>query len=286
MSFYKYMAARRNAFTVYNRYIGSGNAYEMAMDVIDRANLDVRRDVGLRAEIDFYHQYRDKYSLTLAEDSGDSCDFAGFINGQPVRIDVTTNVNFKKVAHYTKPSCAGREYFLAVRTSSASDFQLLEAWRLGSVSSPCLSNVDAIPLVVIYPEETSRGGSPDGWNKVKDVAYCHSCQLGHVLRSTEDFRIPTLSEYMRQVDEWLDAFHGFEGDCEMQIAARNENRKYLSSVYHFLKDYLGHEILAIGEYQYITTSPDGDGYYGVGIVKRSPCVESWLPDLVDLDDSF
>ena len=286
MSFYKYMAARRNAFTVYHRYIGSGSAYEMAMEVVDRANLDIRRDVGLRAEIDFYHQYRDKYNLTLAEDSGDSCDFAGFISGQPVRIDVTTNVNFKKAAHYTKPSCAGREYILAVRTTTASSFQLLAAWQLGSVPSPCLSKEDAIPLVVIYPEGSSRGGSPDGWNTVKDVAYCHSCQQGHVLRSTDDFRIPTLSEYMGQVNEWLDTFSGLEGGREMQIEARNENKKYLSSVYHFLKDYLGHEILAIGECQYIMTSTDGDGYYGIRIVKRSPCVESLLPNFIELDDLF
>ncbi len=56
---------------------------------------------GLKGELDFYVGYKYKYSLTPSLDYGIKCDFVGMIEkGQMCRIDVTTNINFKKLKDY------------------------------------------------------------------------------------------------------------------------------------------------------------------------------------------
>ena len=149
MSFYNYMSARRNVFTTYHGNLGLDDeyAYNSAVQVINGATLDAKRDAGLRAELDFYHQYRYNYSLTLAEDCGDSCDFSGRIGDRSVRFDVTTNTSFKRISHFTKPSCVGSEYLLAVRPVGAPSFQIAPVWNLGAETCP--NGHMAIPMIVI-----------------------------------------------------------------------------------------------------------------------------------------
>lgn len=56
--------------------------------------------IGLFAELDFWDRYRRKLFLTPTLDAGDHSDFSGFIDGRPVRIDVTTSIGCKDPAHY------------------------------------------------------------------------------------------------------------------------------------------------------------------------------------------
>lgn len=56
---------------------------------------------GLKAELDFYTKNKDKFILDPTFDYGIKCDFSGNIDGvNNCRIDVTTNLNFKKLEDY------------------------------------------------------------------------------------------------------------------------------------------------------------------------------------------
>lgn len=56
---------------------------------------------GLKAELDFYTGYKDVYTLDPTLDFGIKCDFVGDIDGcERCRIDVTTNINFKRYKEY------------------------------------------------------------------------------------------------------------------------------------------------------------------------------------------
>lgn len=63
--------------------------------------LPIKAWKGLKAELDFYVGYKNKYCLTPSLDYGIKCDFTGTIEkGQMCRIDVTTNINCKKLKDY------------------------------------------------------------------------------------------------------------------------------------------------------------------------------------------
>jgi len=273
MGYHEYMNARQQAFMLYH-----ASGYECACAYIGCQPLTVCELAGLNAELDFYHEYRMQYSLTLAADSGDSCDFSGQINGTMVRIDVTTNIDYKSVLHYTKAACRGFDYVIAERRKGAKSFTLIYAWELDGVLSPCGCSRPSIPYVVLFPEGTSRCGSPDGWNRVALLSYCPVCGEVCELRSSDDVKIQMLSSYYNDAYDFY--YEQTVSGCEdevAQAALRNDYRNYLKQVYHYLKHVFEGGILAIGEYTYIVTDHRGDGFWGVKMVEKSPCVERFLP---------
>lgn len=56
---------------------------------------------GLKAELDFYVGYQQRFMLTPSLDYGIKCDFTGTISrGEMCRIDVTTNLDVKKLKDF------------------------------------------------------------------------------------------------------------------------------------------------------------------------------------------
>lgn len=55
---------------------------------------------GLKAELDFFTGYQREFGLTPSLDYGIKCDFSGFLDNKPCRIDVTTNIDFKHLKDY------------------------------------------------------------------------------------------------------------------------------------------------------------------------------------------
>ena len=58
--------------------------------------------IGLRAEIDFWVIGSVDFKLTMANDSGSHTDYVGVIDNENCRIDVTTNLDYKRLRDYQK----------------------------------------------------------------------------------------------------------------------------------------------------------------------------------------
>lgn len=85
-------------FSILNRD-GVLEAYKMLDNY--RQKLVLPSWYGLKAELDFYTKNKDKFILDPTFDYGIKCDFSGNIDGaNNCRIDVTTNLDFKRLEDY------------------------------------------------------------------------------------------------------------------------------------------------------------------------------------------
>lgn len=93
-----YNKVKKITFSLLNKD-GETKAYNYLK--CNKSVLPIKAWKGLKAELDFYVGYKNKYCLTPSLDYGIKCDFTGTIEkGQMCRIDVTTNINFKKLKDY------------------------------------------------------------------------------------------------------------------------------------------------------------------------------------------
>ncbi|TWI20358.1 hypothetical protein [Sphingobacterium siyangense] len=90
--------AKAQVFSIYNRD-GDVPAYKLLEAY--RGSLPITAWYGLKAELDFYTKNKDVFTLDPVFDYGIKCDFTGNIDGvNNCRIDITTNLNFKKLKDY------------------------------------------------------------------------------------------------------------------------------------------------------------------------------------------
>ncbi len=91
--------ARKHAFSVLNKY----EDYEKSKFFLRDpryTKLSPASKSGLLAELLFYFKYKKDLRLTPALDCGDKTDFIGEIENHLSRIDVTTNLRYKKSKDY------------------------------------------------------------------------------------------------------------------------------------------------------------------------------------------
>ena len=95
---------RHHVFSTYNKYQNS-DAKTIADNVLCNrlkdGDVEVAQYVGLVAELEFYHAFRDKLHLVPALDCGDHTDFVGIRGGKLIRFDVTINLSKKNPKDYT-----------------------------------------------------------------------------------------------------------------------------------------------------------------------------------------
>lgn len=87
--------SRHHIFSHYNKY---GNFYAAGKIADSRfvdGDIDISHNIGLSAELQFYHQFKARFNLVPSLDCGDNTDFVGEIKGHLVRFDVTTNLGYK-----------------------------------------------------------------------------------------------------------------------------------------------------------------------------------------------
>jgi len=92
-----YNTIKDKAFAVLHRD-GKVKAYHYLDG--QKITLPIKAWYGLKAELDFFTGYQREFPLTPSLDYGIKCDFSGFLNNTPCRIDVTTNINFKQLKDY------------------------------------------------------------------------------------------------------------------------------------------------------------------------------------------
>lgn len=94
----KYNKIKNMLFAILNKD-GRNKAYSFLYS--KASDLSDNSWKGLKAELDFYVGYQQKFMLTPSLDYGIKCDFTGMISqGEMCRIDVTTNLDVKKLKDF------------------------------------------------------------------------------------------------------------------------------------------------------------------------------------------
>ncbi|RLJ75090.1 hypothetical protein BCL90_3437 [Pedobacter alluvionis] len=93
-----YNKAKRIIFSIFNKD-GTLEAYKMLDNY--RNKLKPTDWFGLKAELDFYSNHKDEFTLDPTFDFGIKCDFTGNFDGvDNCRIDITTNLDYKRLHDY------------------------------------------------------------------------------------------------------------------------------------------------------------------------------------------
>ena len=89
-------SSRHHVFSVYNKYGSLTGANNVLDKRFESNDIEDKQCLGLAAELQFYHTFKDKAQLVPTLDCGDNTDFVGELKGHLVRFDVTTNLLPKK----------------------------------------------------------------------------------------------------------------------------------------------------------------------------------------------
>jgi len=125
---------------------------------------------GLVAEVAFYERFRQDYKLVVGLDAADHTDFSAFIEGAPHRIDVTTNLAFKKLGDYEPLQSEGDRYKIAV--FDGADFELFD---INYPFCPDCGDGRVLPTGMLLGVNMDADGNSEWSNDQLLVKICSAC---------------------------------------------------------------------------------------------------------------
>ena len=240
-----------------------------------KEKLGYKEWVGLRAEMDFYVGYRKEFTLDPLWDFGIKADFTGNIDGCPnCRIDVTTNLDFKKLKTYEPLQVTeGRSYKIVVMNP-----QTREIEDIFDLNFPfdATGKGREFDIALFYPgEHDERGGfinSPK--QRILRVGSSRPSVLFDVFEVSTDFFFPDPTVYADYLDSVVDEDHFKK--------AMNDYYVYSARI---LSKSTGLNIVACGSphISYLDPRTCEDELYDTILLWRHPVIEDYLPDLLDID---
>lgn len=224
---------------------------------------------GLKAEIDFFEMYQKEFQLTPALDVGDATDFVGEIDGQLHRIDVTTNIDFKKLETYEPFQADGYCYRIAVWDGN--DFELVD------INFPFCKDCGKgriLPTGLLLGENFDEEGKSLWSNNQQLVAICNFCGKYDIASTTStpflydfDHLYATLNEACEEAAEL-----GAE-----PVNVKREVEEYAAAALRYLRNSFGAYLVAVGGKRYEITNPsNGDGQWVYQLVQISPLAHDHL----------
>ncbi|MFB9971478.1 hypothetical protein ACFFMP_16350 [Pseudoroseomonas cervicalis] len=245
---------------------------------VAKAWLDGYRDTlgpagyaGLKAEVAFFEQHRRDLNLVVAADIGDATDFVGFVDGVMHRIDVTTNIAFKRLGSYEPLQLEGCRYKVAVFDRGRFD--------LVDINFPFCSHCQRgriLPTAVLLEENHNRHGESQWSNDQLLVNICSACGEVEIARR---ITTPFLYDFGSLYRDLNEAQQEAEDRGEAPINVRAEAAAYARRASRYLSDVFGTRLVAIGGKSYEITNPrDGDGYWTVRFEDQLPLVQDHLKD--------
>lgn len=237
---------RRIIFCMANNPVKHGfNAAFDALENYYRMNqLDYCSYIGLKAELTFFQNYRTQYGLTPAGDMGDHVDFSGFFNGQLVRFDVTTNINYKKFATY-EPLIAPGVPAYKIAFLNGTNFDIIDIYDLQFFRCSCGGYL--IPIILNLSQNCNRHGEPLWSNDQQLLHICNECHQHLVIQEFSHHGMPTSGEYAIELPDNIDK--------------QQEVSRHWQSIYNFFKKTHSPDIMAVGEIVCKPFGRDGDCIY-------------------------
>ena len=95
------LMARHHAFSTCHK-CGKEAANQVILFRHNKQEISDHQCIGVDTELRFYDEFREKIRLVPALDCGDHTDYVGEWKNMMIRIDVTTNLKYKKVSEYAE----------------------------------------------------------------------------------------------------------------------------------------------------------------------------------------
>lgn len=226
---------------------------------------------GLKAEVDFFERYRDAYRLTPALDIGDVTDFVGEIDGRMQRIDVTTNIDFKKLDNYEPFQAGGHRYRIAVWDGS--DFELVD------INFPFCDECGdgrVLPTGLLGSENHNRHGESRWSNDQSLVMICGACGHYEIADTLTTHFLYDFDQYYEMANEARDEARA-SGEDDVDV--EQEVQEHASAALRYLRRNFGRYLVGVGGERYEITSPaNADGHWVFRLVQVLPLVRDHLQD--------
>lgn len=281
-----YDNCRRHMFRHYNKYgdLDSTINYILKGELYP---LDERSLVGLEAELKVFDLKKDEWSLIPALDSGDHTDFSGMVDNEQVRLDVTTNVGFKKLQDYEKFQKEGKRYFIAYFNRKTEQVELID------INFPfCKCGGRLIKMIVLNDINTPPfyfGSTTQSLITVcTNNPYDHykiEKDFGYTLISSTDIKDLVKDHYAIEIEDNEDDKSRAEAIKRCKIETDKEILKRFNNTANFFKTECNHPISVIGEEYYHLVGKD-DEYYDTLVVWASDIIQQFFQTNEFLDTIY
>lgn len=269
-----YNAIKEELFSIYN---GKGTAEAFRFLNSKTNALPVSAWIGLKAEMQFYDKYKGQFMLDPLLDFGIKADFTGNFYGCPnCRIDVTTNIEYKRLADYFPiQKKDGRKYKIAIM-----DHKKGELIDVVDLNFPYDDQLKGwwFDLALFMPADVDKDGCSKYNYYQQIVSFNSACpDVSFKLKELlTDWYIPDIHTEMQ--DMW-DA-HEDDEEYEIKVDLKRE----LADTAKFIQKVTGHQIVACAQRNYQIYDPrDGDGDYITQIYWRHPVVMDELDEIIEAD---
>lgn len=251
-------------FSIFNRD-GVENAY--ASLNANKHKLSYPAWIGLKAELDFYSQYRKKYKLDLSLDAGNKCDFIGNIEGcNNCRIDVTTNINFKKLEDY--------------ELIQKRDERMYKIVVMDKENGEILDIVD-----MNFPYDNSGGRlfdiavfMPQSYNSQGDARYDYWQRIVTVGSSNPAF---DYAEKSIQTDWYFPDIHTCLSEQDEADINGDGLQEYLWDAARFLSKATEHNIVACAQARHRYNPMTDEEDIVTQIYWKHPVIKNYLEDIIE-----
>lgn len=276
---------RRIIFSTFHKY-GATKAFEYLEGY--KTKLGSQSYIGLKAELEFYNNYRNEFKLSVSADVGDHTDFSGQMNSEIYRFDVTTNANYKKLKDYEPlQKDLDAKYKIAIMNQNGT---LDEVVDINFPFCPECEKGRLMDIGVLLGENYNASGESLWTNDQILIGACSSCQY-----FVEQQRISThfLFDYNTEIKNAIDAlqsdFDYMESIGEkIDIDLSNVITTHTQNVLPYLHRQFDKTLMGLGERHFKIINPkDGDGQFQTRLLwmKELKMFENYLLDEYDFDIS-
>lgn len=247
---------------------GDLQAYKMLENY--HTKLPVQSWYGLKAELDFYTRYKDKYTLDPTFDYGIKCDFSGNIDGDNnCRIDITTNLDYKKLEHYDAIQRKdNRKYKIVVMDKVSGEIA-----DVFDLNFPIDSSGEGriFEVALFMPSSSGKDG-------LKYDFYQNIIRL-----SSSD---PAFDSSLKDTctDWYMPDFEYMLSELPDDVNVQKEILNYAVTNSKVLDKSTNSNIVACGQRYYDVFDPrTGDGEWITKLYWKHPVIENYLDDKIDVD---
>jgi hypothetical protein len=256
-----YNEKRRILFSTFHK---GGKSKDLAFDWLEgykhRGTLDTRGYTGLKAELGFYRNYKKEMGLVFAGDAGDHTDFSAVLEGKQFRIDVTTNIDFKKLKDYEPLQREDDDKYKIALVNEIGE--LVEMIDINYPFCPECGEGRLIDTTVLCATNHNEKGDCLWDQDQQLIGICNYCQYFEF----QQLITSSIKKYGTEIDDALE----YERSLAEDEFPDHENRKidvdhiiasHTDGIVPYLNNAFKRPLMAIGDYGYKVTDPDGDGHY-------------------------
>lgn len=262
-----YNKTKNIIFSIYNKD-GATAAYKMLDNYRD--HLITPSWYGLKAELDFYINNKDRFTLDPVLDFGLKCDFTGNIDGiNNCRLDVTTNINFKNLKDYEPIQKKDkRKYKIVIMDKDTGKIAEVFDLNFPLDLSECGRQFE---IALFMPSDSDDDGLK--YNFYQQIVSIGSSQ------PDEEFELKTIS-----TDWYLEDFEYYKSmliESGKPIKLNKEIEEHAIKGASVLSKSTGFNIVACGQRYFKTFNlQTGDGEWVTKIYWKHPVIKDYLDDII------